>query len=236
MLKSPVYIKLKSLNDFARLVCSLERIPIPIYEYRYNNNDIFAAPLDTVNGRSIIYYIDNILSHENQYISYKNTNSIEEATLVDSIKDTSALYSPIIRISKPPQSFLKPTRINNTTKYTGVLLKDLFSLSKLVAYQSVYEESALPLFLFPKYTLIGSSSLKDEKNINYILGTPLNMMDSTDNIYFYYVFLDQPIEKYFLKFSIQKSNNPSFSNYVDEHGFIYLKIIKLDDVHPLLKV
>lgn len=235
MLKSPIYIKLKSLNDFARLVCSLERIPIPIYEYSYQNSDIFAAQLDTLNGHSITYYVDNIKSGENQYLSYKINNNNEEAAMVYSIKDTSALYSPIIKLSIPPQSFLKPAKIGATTKYTGVGLRDLFSLSKLVAYHTIYEESTLPLFLFSKTGSNDSDLPDEESNMKYVLGSHLNLTDSSDTSYFYYVLLEQVIEKYFMKFSMQKSTAPSFSNHIDEHGFIYLKIIKLHDVHPLIK-
>lgn len=235
MLKSPIYIKLKSLNDFARLVCSLERIPIPIYEYNYQNTDIFAAQLDTLNGHSITYYVDNMKSGENQYLSYKINNNNEEAVMVNSIKDTSALYSPIIKLSVPPQQFLKPAKIGATTKYTGIGLRDLFSLSKLVAFHTIYEESTLPLFLFPK-TESSDLDLSDKKfNMKYILGSHLNLTDSSDTNFFYYVILEQEIEKYFMKFSMQKSTPPSFSNHIDEHGFIYLKIIKLHDIHPLVK-
>jgi hypothetical protein len=235
LLKSPIYIKLKSLNDFARLVCSLERIPIPIYEYNYQNTDIFAAQLDTLNGHSITYYVDNINSGENQYLSYKINNNSEEAVMVNSIKDTSALYSPIIKLSVPPQQFLKPAKIGATTKYTGIGLRDLFSLSKLVAFHTIYEESTLPLFLFPK-TESSDLDLSDKKfNMKYVLGCHLNLTDSSDTNFFYYVILEQEIEKYFMKFSMQKSTPPSFSNHIDEHGFIYLKIIKLHDIHPLVK-
>lgn len=235
MLKSPIYIKLKSLNDFARLVCSLERIPIPIYEYSYQKSDIFAAQLDTLNGHSITYYVDNIKSGENQYLSYKINNNNEEAAMVHSIKDTSALYSPIIKLSIPPQSFLKPAKIGATTKYTGVGLRDLFSLSKLVAYHTIYEESTLPLFLFSKTGSNDSDLPDEESNMKYVLGSHLNLTDSSDTSYFYYVLLEEVIEKYFMKFSMQKSTAPSFSNHIDEHGFIYLKIIKLHDMHPLIK-
>ena len=235
MLKSPIYIKLKTLNDFARLVCSLERIPIPIYEYLYQNTDIFAAHLDTLNGHSIIYFVDNIKSGENQYLSYKINNNNEEAAMVISIKDTSALYSPIIKLSTPPQSFLKPTKISATTKYTGIGLRDLFSLSKLVAFHTIYEESTLPLFLFPKSEKNDSDLPDKEFNTKYVLGAHLSLTDSSDTSYFYYVLLEQEIEKNFMKFSLQKSDAPSFSNHIDEHGYIYLKIIKLQDVHPIIK-
>ena len=63
----------------------------------------------------------------------------------------------------------------------------------------------------------------------------LNLTDSSDTSYFYYVVLEQEIEKCFMKFSLQKSAAPSFSNHIDEHGYIYLKIIKLRDIHPLIK-
>jgi hypothetical protein len=235
LLKSPIYIKLKTLNDFARLVCSLERIPIPIYEYIYQNTDIFAAQLDTLNGHSIIYFVDNIKSGENQYLSYKINNNNEEAAMVISIKDTSALYSPIIKLSTPPQSFLKPTKISATTKYTGIGLRDLFSLSKLVAFHTIYEESTLPLFLFPKSEKNDSDLPDKEFNTKYVLGAHLSLTDSSDTSYFYYVLLEQEIEKNFMKFSLQKSDAPSFSNHIDEHGYIYLKIIKLQDTHPIIK-
>jgi hypothetical protein len=235
LLKSPIYIKLKTLNDFARLVCSLERIPIPIYEYLYQNTDIFAAQLDTLNGHSIIYFVDNIKSGENQYLSYKINNNNEEAAMVISIKDTSALYSPIIKLSTPPQSFLKPTKISATTKYTGIGLRDLFSLSKLVAFHTIYEESTLPLFLFPKSEKNDSDLPDKEFNTKYVLGAHLSLTDSSDTSYFYYVLLEQEIEKNFMKFSLQKSDAPSFSNHIDEHGYIYLKIIKLQDMHPIIK-
>lgn len=235
MLKSPIYIKLKSLNDFARLVCSLERIPIPIYEYNYQNTDIFAAQSDTLNGHSITYYVDNIQSGENQYLSYKINNNNEESVMVNSIKDTSALYSPIIKLSIPPQSFLKPAKLSTTTRYTSIGLRDLFSLSKLVAYHTIYEESTLPLFLFPKRGSKDSDLPDTEADMKYVLGLHLNLTDSSDTSYFYYVLLEQVIQKCFMKFSMQKSTAPSFSNHIDEHGFIYLKIIQLEDVHPLVK-
>jgi hypothetical protein len=213
----------------------MERIPIPIYEYIYQNTDIFAAQLDTLNGHSITYFIDNIKSGENQYLSYKINNNNEEAAMVNSIKDTSALYSPIIKLSTPPQSFLKPTKISATTKYTGIGLRDLFSLSKLVAFHTIYEESTLPLFLFPKPETNGLDLLDKEFNIKYVLGAHLSLTDSSDTSYFYYVLLEQEIEKNFIKFSVQKSDAPSFSNHIDEHGYIYIKIIKLQDMPPVIK-
>lgn len=236
MLKSPIYIKLKTLNDFARLVCSLERVPSPIYEYKYQGDDVLAVPLDSLNGRSIIYYVNNTQINQNQYLLYKISNNIEEAYLVENVRDTSALYSPIIKVSSPPLSFIKPSKITATSRYTGVGLRDLLSLSKLVAFRTIYEESTIPLFLFPK-NLNDRSSIDHGQHMSIqILGTPMSMLDSAETNYFYYVFINENVDKCFLKFSIQKSSHPAFSNHIDEHGFIYLKVIQLDTPHPLVKV
>jgi hypothetical protein len=195
-----------------------------------------AVPLDSFSGRSIIYYIDNTQNNENQYLSYKISNSLEEAYLVERVRDTSALYSPIIKVTSPPQSFIKPSKIGATTRYTEVGLQDLLSLSKLVAFRAVYEECTVPLFLFPKDLSSKSSRGQGQNMPMQILGTPMSMFDSAETSYFYYVTLNEIVDKCFLKFSIQKSNPPSFSTHINEHGFVYLKIIQLDTPHPLVRV
>lgn len=237
MLKSPIYIKLKSLDDFARLVCSLERIPIPVFEYRFKDQNIFTVTVDNINGRPIIYYINNLNSNESEYISYKINNNIEEINLADSVKDNAAIYSPIIRIVNLPSQFQKTSsKISSNNFYIGIGLKDIFSLSKLVAYKTIFEESTTPLFLFPHQSQKKSQASLQDKKLHYIIGTPLSLYDLNETSYFYYVLLDHDIEKKFLKFSMQKSTTPSFSDHIDEHGFVYMKIIKLSDQHPLLRI
>lgn len=217
------------------MACSLERIPIPIFEYVYNNENILAIFMDNLNGRHIIYYTNGNFSENNNFLSYKIINNFEVVSMADSTKDTSALYSPIIKISDLPPPLLKTTKVGNNNKYTSLGLKDLFSLSNLVAYKTIYEEFSLPLFLFPSGNFNSGVPSKEQK-IKYVLGTAINLVDTSDNSYFYYVLLDYEIQKYFLKFSTQRSNEPSFSNHFDEHGFIYLKIIKLAQSHPLVKI
>ncbi|KAA2280808.1 MAG: hypothetical protein AB7V56_05600 [Candidatus Nitrosocosmicus sp.] len=237
MLKSPIYIRLKTINDLSRLVCSLERVPIPIFTYSFKNKAILASPMDSVSGRSIIYYVEisDICKHE--FLSYKINKNVEEVTLVNDMRDTSANYSPIIKIASPPEQFIKPSRIGTALRYTGMGLQDLLSLSKLVAYRTIYEENTIPLFLFPLSSKNSTSEVKKEKMHfgTYLLGTALNMLDSTDVNYFYYVNLDKPITNYYLKFNMQKSIEPTFSNHPDEHGFVYLKIIQMAEPHPLVE-
>ena len=227
---------MRSLNDLARLVCSLERVPVPIFMYSFKNNVILAAPLDSLNGRSIIYYVEITSSEKSEFLSYKINKSVEDAHLVDGMKDTSAIYSPIIKISSPPESFLKPSRIGTAMRYTSVGLQDLSSISKLVAFRTIYEENTIPLYLFPAASKVKTTQSLGEENSGFVIGTPMNMLDSTDVSYFYYVTIGKNIASSFLKFSMQKSMEATFSNHPDEHGFVYLKIIQLSDPHPLVDI
>lgn len=236
MLKSPIYVKLQSINDLSRLVCSLERVPIPIFTYAFKNCDILAAPMDSSNGRSIIYYVEISDICKNEFISYKINKNIEEVKLVDDMRDTSANYSPIIKMASPPGHFIKPSRISTAMKYVGIGLRDLSSLSKLVAYRTIYEENTIPLFLFTLQSKNNPSEFKDDQSSALVLGTPLNMLDSTDVSYFYFVKLEKPASNYYLKFSMQRSMEPTFSNHPDEHGFVYLKIIHISGSHPLVDI
>lgn len=237
LLKSPIYIKLESLNDFARLVCSLERIPLPVFEYKFKDQDILTVTLDIINGRPLVYYVDSPNQKENDYISYKLNNYAEEISLVESIRDNAAIYSPIVKIVDLPSQFKNAySTISSNNYYVAVGLKDISSLSKLVAYKTIFEESTVPLFLFPHKSLKTSESNMNDKRFSYVLGSPLSLYDSNENNYFYYVLLDHVVEKNFLKFSMQKSVKPTYSNHIDEHGFVYLKIIRLSDQHPLLKM
>jgi hypothetical protein len=195
--------------------------------------------MDSVNGRSIIYYVEisDLCKHE--FLSYKINKNVEDVTLVNDMRDTSANYSPIIRIASPPEQFIKSSRIGTSMKYIGMGLQDLASLSKLVAYRTIYEENTIPLFLFPMSSNDVATEIKkgeQQQYHTYLLGTALNMMDSTDVNYFYYVKLQKPITNNYLKFSMQKSIEPTFSNHPDEHGFVYLKIIQLAEPHPLVEV
>jgi hypothetical protein len=51
--------------------------------------------------------------------------------------------------------------------------------------------------------------------------------------YFCHVVLDNDPQKPFLKFT-NNNSEPSFVKIPSEHGYSYMKIIKLKDTHPLV--
>ena len=47
---------LASLRDFGRLVCALERTPLPAFSLQFNRHEVLAVQTDIINGRPVIYY------------------------------------------------------------------------------------------------------------------------------------------------------------------------------------
>ena len=52
--------------------------------------------------------------------------------------------------------------------------------------------------------------------------------------YFCHVSLDNEPKKPFLKYTTTKDLEPEFVEHTGQHGYSYIKIIKLKDAHPLV--
>ena len=63
----------------------------------------------------------------------------------------------------------------------------------------------------------------------------MSVSESDTFSYFYYVVLSESPAAPFLRYSSQKSEATSFYNRIDEHGYIYLKLIRLAKPHPLVR-
>ena len=87
----------------------------------------------------------------------------------------------------------------------------------------MFDEPPLPLFMFR------------ESEGKLVLGSPMSTNDNDSISYFYYVVLDEEPKEPFLRYSSLKNEHPVFSSRLDEHGYIYLKVVKLQGDHPLVK-
>jgi hypothetical protein len=230
--KSPYYVEVDSLNDFGRFVCALERTPLPTFSLSLNSDQVLAVQADIINERPIIYFVKNSITRQGHYLAYRITGSAEEITIVDSIGNPSFVYSPIINIEKLPPSMLRNARRNKKSGYTAIKLKDIYSLAKVAAYKTMYDEPPLPLFLFSNDESIDIGL--DPTQQTFVIGTALNLTESDSLSYFYYVVLSEEPRSWYLRFSSHSSERPSFSNRIDEHGYVYLKIIRLARFHPLI--
>jgi hypothetical protein len=72
--------------------------------------------------------------------------------------------------------------------------------------------------------------------LKFVIGSAISLIESDTLSYFYYVIHDQEPANSFLRYSSQKAEQPSFSNRIDEHGYVYLKLIRLASSHPLVKI
>ena len=221
-LKAPCYIALASIKDFARLVCALERIPLPAFSLVFNKEHVLAAQADIINGRAVIYYAKSEQA-AGQYLAYRVSNGIEEAILADSVDNPTFVYSPILNVDKFPPTLTRSAKVDKKSGYTVIKLKDVASLAKVAAYKTMFDEPPLPLFIFR------------ERDGKFVLGSPMSTNDNDSISYFYYVILDEEPKEPFLRYSSLKNEQPVFSSRLDEHGYIYLKVIKLQGDHPLVK-
>jgi len=221
-LKAPCYVELSTINDFGRLVCALERAPLPAFSLMLNKENVFAVQTDFINGRPVIYYCKNLESKQGQYLAYRITGGLEEVMVVDCIVNPTYVYTPIINIDQFPSILMKNARKTKKSGYIVIKLKDMSSLAKVAAYKTIYDEPPLPLFLFKN---------KDGK---IVLGATMSLNESDTISYFYYVNIDREPKDSFIRYSSQKIEQPSFSNKIDEHGYIFLKIVRLTSSHPLV--
>jgi hypothetical protein len=169
--------------------------------------------MDVLKEKPIVYYTP--LKNNGHYLCYGLKGGKEESEIVDTTSDASKLYSPIVRIKSLPKT-LQPGN-GTLDRYQPIQLEDMSSLAKLTWG---IEEIPFPLFLFPR-------------NDKWLIGVFMNFNDEGTS-YFCHVVLDSDPEKPFLKFTTANSSQPTFVENPSEHGFSYIKIIKLKDTHPLV--
>ena len=211
--KQPTYIQVDSPLEFSRLVCALERAPRVSFRHEHDGKDVLSVQMDILKEKPIIYY--TIIDNKGHYLCYEFKSGKEQSSIVNSTSDAARLYSPIVKIKSLPDN-LKAGN-GSEEKYHPIELEDLASLAKL-SYG--FEDTPFPLFTFPH-------------NGKCLMGVFMNFNEEGAS-YFCHVVLDKNPEKPFLKYSTNNGTEPSFVENPKEHGYSYIKIIKLKETHPLV--
>ena len=211
--KLPRYIQVNSTLEFSRLVCALERAPRVSFFHDYDGRKILSVQMDILKEKPIVYYTP--LENHGHYLCYGLKGGKEESEIVNTTSDNSKLYSPIVRIKSLPKT-LRPGN-GTLDRYQPIELEDMSSLAKLT---SGFDEIPFPLFLFPHSN-------------KWLIGVFMNFNDEGTS-YFCHVVLDSEPQKPFMKFSPNNGSDPIFVENPSEHGYSYIKIIKLKDTHPLV--
>lgn len=95
-------MELLDLNNFGRLVCALERTPVPAFSLFLNQQFVYAVQTDIIEGRAVIYFVKSEEMKYGQYMAYRITGMTEEVSVVDSVMNPSFIYTPIINVDKFP--------------------------------------------------------------------------------------------------------------------------------------
>jgi hypothetical protein len=196
---------------------------LPAFSLTFNKENVLAVQTDIIDGRPVIYYspLEKTGGH---YLAYRVTGGVEEVSLADSVGNPTFVYSPILNVERFPRAFTRTARVDKRSGYTVIKLRDLASLAKVAAYKTIFDEPPLPLFMF------------SERDGKVVVGAPMSTNDNDSISYFYYVSLDsQGPKEPFLRYSSLKTEQPVFSSRPDEHGYVYLKVIRLQTDHPLVK-
>lgn len=222
----PYYIQLESQLDFSRLVCALENVPLACMSHKHDGMDVLCAQMDMLHGRPIMYYVpfDDGSSNSSsgpaagRHLYYGLRHGREEHGTSSAMSDSSMAYSPIIRIRSRPEVLLPDN--DAADRYYPIILEDLSSLASMMWGRG---DSPFPLLLF-------------RRGRKWLLGATLEQGYGVAEApaFFAHVELDSDPAKPFLMFSTQSDAGPTFVDAPTEHGYSYMKIIRLKGSHPLI--
>ncbi len=218
MIKLPHYIQVADIMEFSRLVCAFERVPRTSFAFDLNGQQIISVQMDVLKEKPIIYFTPT--EKTGHYLSYGFKAGKEDSEIGNTMTNPTYLYSPIVRVKSLPSSLKPETNKELEVAYEQLELEDLTSLVKL---SFGFEESPFPLFTFSNGT-------------KWMVGVFMNFNESDEASYFCHAKLESEPTKPFLKYSSKDGMDPVFVNTISEHGYSYLKIIKLKDKHPLVKL
>jgi hypothetical protein len=212
------FVQLSGLLELGRLACALERAQLPIFMSRHGDKMRLSVQNDLFMGVPIFYYVD--FDKSGEFLAYRNAGETEEVQLRESAATPSYIYSPIIHVLKLPS--ILEHRKDFHQKFLAAQVADLASLVKLATYKMLYEEPPLPLYSFKNGT-------------GWIVGSFARLDDYEEASLFFYARIKEEPPTGFVKYSPTNIGDTGFSKRTDEHGYYYVKVIKLAEKHPLVE-
>ena len=211
------FVRLASVVELGRLSCALERAPFPLFAFKQSNGVRLAAQADLFMGTPVFYYVDTDKTGE--FLAYRNSGDAEEVILTPSASNPVYLYAPIIKINKVPERLAPQSDFQD--KFISMEVQDLSSLAKVGTYKMMFEEPPLPLFSF-------------KNGEGWVAGTFARIDDYEEASVFFYTRTASEPPSGFLKYAPDKLGETGFVKRTDEHGFYYIKMVKLLEKHPLV--
>jgi hypothetical protein len=212
------FVELESLTDLARLSCAFERAPFPIFMSKEGGAYRLAVQTDLFMGIPIFYYVE--VAKGGEFIAYRSSGETEDAQLVEAAMNPSFIYAPIVHVLKLPRVLEKSKGFK--ARFLAAQVSDLANLMKIASYKMLYEEPPLPLYTFKNGT-------------TWITGCFARLDDFEEASLFFYCRLEKEPYSGFVRYSASRLGDTDFSKRIDEHGSIYVKVVKLKERHPLVE-
>jgi len=212
------FVELESLTDLARLSCAFERAPFPIFMSREGSKFRLAVQTDLFMGIPIFYHIE--VEKGGEFLAYRSYGENEDAQLVEAALNPSYIYAPIVHVLKLPRVLER--RQGFKVRFLAAEVSDLGNLMKIASYKMLYEEPPLPLYTFKNGT-------------GWITGCFARLDDFEEASLFFYARLAKEPTSGFVRYSASRLADTDFSKRIDEHGSIYVKVVKLKEKHPLVE-
>ena len=212
------FIEVAGLMDLGRLSCAFERAPFPIFMSGDEGNYRLAVQTDLFMGIPIFYYTH--VKKAGEFVAYKSSGEIEESILTDAAQNPSYMYSPIVHVVKLPKVLEHNKGFKQ--RFLAAQVSNISNLVKIASYKMLYEEPPLPLYAFKNGT-------------NWVMGCFARLDDYEEASLFFYTRLKDEPTSAFVRYSASRLGDTDFSKRIDEHGFIYVKVIKLKEKHPLVE-
>ena len=212
------FIEVATLMDLGRLSCAFERAPFPIFMSGEEGNYRLAVQTDLFMGIPIFYYTH--VEKPGEFIAYKSSGEVEESDLTDSAQNPSYMYSPIVHVLKLPKVLEHSKGFKQ--RFLAAQVSNLPNLVKIASYKMLYDEPPLPLYAF-------------KNGVNWVVGCFARLDDYEEASLFFYTRLKDEPPSPFVRYSASRLADTDFSKRIDEHGFIYVKVIRLKEKHPLVE-
>jgi hypothetical protein len=216
-LGAPIFVELLDLKELGRLSCALERVPMLVFSFPSKVGLRLAVHVDTYFNSPVFYYASSDKS--GHFLEYRNSAGLEEVRISNT--PSFIIYTPIVSVHKLSKDF-EQNEGRKLEKIPSIQVADLVSLAKVAAYRMLFEESPLPIFA---YRVDGE----------WVAGVFTRLDEFDETSLFFYCWLDKEPSGRFIRYSTN-SSELSYTDRLEEHGYVYLKVIKLKAPHPMVSL
>lgn len=205
-------LEVEGLLDVARLACALEKIPRPVLAFKGGDGYRVGVIADYVDGR--LLFLHAHVNKVDDYICYRVDDGVEECSFSSTAAKLPVVCAPVIRIRRAPRGLVIKTPSTKGLKLVLIEVEDLTSVVVLGAYKSMVNESPAPVLYVPTSSNGG------------LLGVLVRIAEDDKSVVFFYC-RGKATDKGFIRVDPNKVGDLSFTNLINEPGYLYVKLAKL---------